>query len=50
MDIVWSNFFIQLVAFVILYWLLSRYAFGPLLSIMEQRKQLVKEQLDSAEN
>ncbi|NBD26774.1 F0F1 ATP synthase subunit B [Paenibacillus glycinis] len=50
MDIVWSNFFIQLIAFGILYWLLSRYAFGPLLSIMEQRKQFVKEQLDNAEN
>lgn len=49
MDIVWSNFFIQLVAFLVLYWLLSRYAFGPLLSIMEQRKQLVKDQLDGAE-
>ncbi|BBH23848.1 ATP synthase subunit b [Paenibacillus baekrokdamisoli] len=49
MDIVWSNFFIQLIAFLILYWLLSRYAFGPLLSIMEQRKQLVKDQLDGAE-
>ncbi|SFJ25598.1 F-type H+-transporting ATPase subunit b [Paenibacillus sp. UNC496MF] len=50
MDIVWSNFFIQLIAFGILYWLLSRYAFGPLLSIMEQRKQFVKEQLENAEN
>ena len=50
MDIVWSNFFIQLVAFLILYWLLSRYAFGPLFGIMEQRKQLVKEQMNSAES
>jgi F-type H+-transporting ATPase subunit b len=46
----WSNFFIQLVAFGILYWLLSRYAFGPLFSIMEQRKQFVKDQLENAEN
>ncbi|SDX26520.1 MULTISPECIES: F0F1 ATP synthase subunit B [unclassified Paenibacillus] len=50
MDIVWSNFFIQLIAFGILFWLLSRYAFGPLFSIMEQRKQFVKEQLENAEN
>lgn len=49
MDIVWSNFFIQLIAFGILYLLLKRYAFGPLFSIMEQRKQLVKDQLESAE-
>lgn len=50
MHIEWSNFFIQLIAFGILYWLLSRYAFGPLFSIMEQRKQFVKEQLENAEN
>jgi F-type H+-transporting ATPase subunit b len=49
LDIVWSNFFIQLIAFGILYLLLKRYAFGPLFSIMEQRKQLVKDQLESAE-
>ena len=50
MKIEWSNFFIQLIAFGILYWLLSRYAFGPLFSIMEKRRELVKEQLDSAES
>lgn len=49
MHIEWSNFVIQLIAFGILYWLLHRYAFGPLFSIMEKRRELVKEQLDSAE-
>jgi F-type H+-transporting ATPase subunit b len=49
LDIVWSNFFIQLVAFLVLYFLLQKYAFGPLLGIMEQRKQLIAEQLGSAE-
>lgn len=49
MDIVWSNFFIQLISFGILYFLLSRYAFGPLFSIMEQRKKLVTDQLENAE-
>lgn len=50
LHIEWSNFFIQLIAFGILYWLLKRYAFGPLFSIMEKRRELVKEQLDSAES
>ncbi|GLX70122.1 F0F1 ATP synthase subunit B [Paenibacillus glycanilyticus] len=49
MDIVWSNFFIQLVAFLILFWLLKRYAFGPLFGIMEQRRQYVQEQIATAE-
>ncbi|GFN32717.1 F0F1 ATP synthase subunit B [Paenibacillus xylaniclasticus] len=50
MDINWTTFGIQLIAFLILLWLLKRYAFGPLLGIMEQRKQLVQSQLADAEN
>lgn len=50
MHIVWSTFGIQLVAFLILFWLLKRYAFGPLFGIMEQRKALIQSQLDNAEN
>ncbi|MFC5403576.1 F0F1 ATP synthase subunit B [Cohnella soli] len=50
MNLVPSNFFIQLVAFAILFWLLSRYAFKPLFGIMEQRRQLVKEQMENAQN
>lgn len=50
MDIVWSNFFFQLAAFLILMALLAKYAFNPLLSIMEQRKKLVQDQLSNAEN
>ncbi|MNF92620.1 ATP synthase subunit b precursor [compost metagenome] len=50
MDINWTTFGIQLVAFLLLLWLLKRYAFGPLLGIMEQRKQLVQDQLANAGN
>ncbi|KIL37982.1 ATP synthase F0F1 subunit B [Gordoniibacillus kamchatkensis] len=49
MHFVWSSFFIQLIAFLVLYWLLSRYAFGPLFGIMEKRRQHVQEQLQSSE-
>ncbi|MBB6669956.1 F0F1 ATP synthase subunit B [Cohnella nanjingensis] len=45
----WTSFVIQILAFGILYLLLSKYAFGPLFGIMEKRRQLVKEQIDSAE-
>jgi F-type H+-transporting ATPase subunit b len=48
--IVWSNFFVQLISFAILFWLLSRYAFKPLFSVMEKRRQLVQEQMESAQN
>lgn len=48
MDITVSNFFIQLVAFAVLFFLLSRYAFKPLFGVMEKRRQLLQEQMDSA--
>jgi F-type H+-transporting ATPase subunit b len=50
LDIVWSNFVIQLIAFLILMGLLAKFAFNPLLGIMEQRKQLVQDQIKNAEN
>ena len=40
---------ITIIAFLILYWLLNKYAFGPLFGIMEKRRQLVKEELAAAE-
>ncbi|CAM3344117.1 F0F1 ATP synthase subunit B [Paenibacillus lupini] len=49
MHIVWSSLIIQLIAFLILLYLLKRYAFGPLLGIMEQRRQYVAEQIANAE-
>lgn len=45
-----SSFFIQLVSFAILFWLLSRFAFKPLFGVMEKRRQLVQEQMESAQN
>lgn len=45
----WTSFVIQVVAFGILYLLLSKFAFKPLFGIMEKRRQLVKEQIDGAE-
>lgn len=44
----WESTVFALIAFVILYLLLSKYAFGPLFSIMEKRRELVKEQMDGA--
>ncbi|GIP21803.1 MULTISPECIES: F0F1 ATP synthase subunit B [Paenibacillus] len=48
MNFVWESTVITLIAFLILYWLLSKYAFGPLFSIMEKRRELVRQQLDEA--
>ena len=50
MDFVWESTVFAIAAFLILYWLLNKYAFGPLFSIMEQRRQLIQQQMNTAEN
>lgn len=45
----WESFVFAIVAFAILYLLLNKYAFGPLVDIMEKRRQLIAEQVGSAD-
>lgn len=45
----WESSVIAIIAFGILYWALNKYAFGPLFGIMEKRRQMVLEQMDSAQ-
>jgi F-type H+-transporting ATPase subunit b len=49
LHIEWSSFFVQIIAFIILYVLLQKFAFGPLFGTMEKRRQLVLEQVHTAE-
>ncbi|UVI29950.1 F0F1 ATP synthase subunit B [Paenibacillus spongiae] len=49
MSLHWESTVYAIIAFGVLYWLLSKYAFGPLLGIMEKRRLLVLEQMNSAE-
>ncbi len=39
----WPHFIAQLVLFLIVYLVLSRYAFGPLLAILEERRKRIEE-------
>ncbi|GIP51557.1 MULTISPECIES: F0F1 ATP synthase subunit B [Paenibacillus] len=48
MSVLWENIVITMISFAILYWLLSKFAFGKLFAIMEQRRQLVLSQLEEA--
>ncbi|WP_028593842.1 F0F1 ATP synthase subunit B [Paenibacillus assamensis] len=50
MAFIWENFVFAILGFLILYVLLQKYAFKPLLEVMEKRRQLVKQQLDDAAN
>ena len=49
MNFLWTNTAITIVAFLLLFWLLNKYAFGPLFAIMEKRRQLIQEQMNTAE-
>ena len=49
MQFVWTSTVITIVAFILLYWLLNKYAFGPLFGIMEKRRQHVLSELEQAE-
>jgi F-type H+-transporting ATPase subunit b len=45
----WSNFFITIIAFLILYWFLNKFAFSKLFNIMETRRQHVLNEMNVAE-
>lgn len=49
MHLYWESSVFAIVAFLILMLLLKKYALGPLLGIMEQRRELVQNQLQTAE-
>lgn len=43
-----TSLVLALIAFLILYFLLNKYAFGPLFSVMEKRRELVQQQINEA--
>lgn len=45
----WESLVFAAAAFLILYWLLNKYAFGPLFGIMEKRREMVLGELEQAE-
>lgn len=49
MHFVWESTVFAVLAFGLLYFLLNKYAFGPLFGVMEKRKELIQEQMKTAE-
>ena len=45
----WSHFIAQCISFAIVAFLLQRYAYKPILTMLEERKKRIKEGLDNAE-
>lgn len=50
MDINLGNFLVQILAFALLFWVLKKYAYGPLIEMMEKRQQQIADQINNAEN
>lgn len=39
----WSKFFAQVILFLIVYWALSKFAFGPIVKMLEERRRRIEE-------
>lgn len=49
MTLTWETIVFAMIGFAILYWLLNKFAFGPLFGIMEKRRELVLGEMKEAE-
>lgn len=47
--IAWGDALYQLLAFLVLMWLLKKFAWGPLMNVMKQREEHVANEIDQAE-
>ncbi|GKU76947.1 F0F1 ATP synthase subunit B [Paenibacillus sp. L3-i20] len=45
-----TSMVIAIISFLILYWALNKWAFGPLFNVMEKRRQLIIEQMNSVDS
>lgn len=50
MDLQWQQLLTHIIGFLITVWLLKKYAWGPLLSIMEERRNKIKSEFESIED
>lgn len=50
MEIYVGSFIFQILAFALLYLLLKKFAFGPIVGMMEKRQESIENQIKSAEN
>lgn len=48
MNLVWQQVLTQIVGFLIVLWVLKRFAWKPILSLLEERRQKIKAEFDSA--
>lgn len=49
MSFYWESFVFAIIAFGILYYLLNKYAFGPLFGMIDKRREYIQNEINSAE-
>lgn len=49
LGIQWANLIFQIIAFIILIWLLNKYAFGPVIRTLDARTERIRESMSTAE-
>jgi F-type H+-transporting ATPase subunit b len=47
--VTWPKFIAQIILFLIVYWILSKYAFGPILAMLNERRRRIEESHNNAE-
>ena len=47
--VTWPKFIAQIILFLVVYWILSRYAFGPILAMLNERRRRIEESHNNAE-
>jgi F-type H+-transporting ATPase subunit b len=47
--VTWSKFIAQTIIFIIVYWVLNKYAFGPIVNVLAERRRRIAEAQENAE-
>ena len=47
--VTWPKFIAQIILFLVVYWILSKYAFGPILAMLNERRRRIEESHNNAE-
>ncbi len=47
--VTWPKFFAQCILFIFVYWVLNKYAFGPIVNVLAERRRRIAEAQENAE-
>ena len=50
MELNWSTFLLEIINFLVLVWILKRFLYRPVLSVLDKRRKSIEESLNEATN